>query len=112
MNYQKIVDDFITEYPDYKSDVINFTEYLETHWGNSLSGEPLRILLKGIDVEFILQSLIYNVEDIQRYKSKTKAKRYSTVVGLFLTTSERLQMLQTLNYMMQFLLIVCGKTHI
>lgn len=32
MNYQKIVDGFITEYPDYKSDVINFTEYLETHW--------------------------------------------------------------------------------
>lgn len=83
MNYQNIVDNFITEYPDYKSDVINFTEYLETHWGNSLSGEPLRILLKGIDVEFILQSLIYNVEDIKRYKSKTKAKRYSTVVGLF-----------------------------
>ena len=83
MNYQKIIDDFITEYPDYKSDVMNFTEYLEIHWGNSLSGEPLRILLKGIDVEFILQSLIYNVEDIQRYKSKTKAKRYATVVGLF-----------------------------
>ena len=83
MNYQKIIDNFITEYPDYKSDVMNFTEYLEIHWENSLSGEPLRILLKGIDVEFILQSLIYNVEDIQRYKSKTKAKRYATVVGLF-----------------------------
>ena len=83
MNYQKIIDDFITRYPDYESDVMNFTEYLEIHWGNSLSGEPLRILLKGIDVEFILQSLIYNVEDIQRYKSKTKAKRYATVVGLF-----------------------------
>ena len=62
---------------------MNFREELEIHWGNSLSGEPLRILLKGIDVEFILQSLIYNVEDIQRYKSKTKAKRYATVVGLF-----------------------------
>ncbi len=83
MDYQKISDDFIAEYPDYKSDVINFTEYLGTHWKNSLSGEPLRILLKGIDVEFILQSLIYNVEEIKRYKSKTKAKRYATVIGLF-----------------------------
>ncbi len=31
MDYQKIFDDFIAEYPAYKSDVINFTEYLETH---------------------------------------------------------------------------------
>ncbi len=83
MNYQDILDDFITAYPDYKSDVINFTEYLEINWKNSLSGEQLRILLKGIDVEFLLQSLIYNVEDIKRYKTKTKAKRYATVVGLF-----------------------------
>lgn len=83
MDYQKILDDFITEYPDYKSDADNFTEYLETYWKNSLSGEQLRILLRGIDVEFILQSLIYNVEEIKRYKSKTKAKRYATVVGLF-----------------------------
>lgn len=82
MNYQEIFDDFIIEYPDYKCDVANFTEYLEIHWSNSLSGEPLRILLKGMDVEFILQSLIYNVEEIKRYKSKTKAKRYATVVGL------------------------------
>lgn len=83
MDYHNISDNFISEYPDYKSDVSNFTEYLEIHWKNALSGEPLRILLKGIDVEFILQSLIYNVEDIKRYKSKTKAKRYATVVGLF-----------------------------
>lgn len=83
MNYQQIMNDFIIEYPDYKCDVINFTEYLETQWGDSLSGESLRIILKGIDVEFILQSLIYNVEDIKRYKSKTKAKRYSTAVGVF-----------------------------
>lgn len=83
MDYQQIMDDFIIEYPDYKSDVINFTEYLEIHWGHSLSGESLRIILKGIDVEFILQSLVYNVEDVKRYKSKTKAKRYSTAVGMF-----------------------------
>lgn len=83
MNYQQIMNDFIIEYPDYKCDIINFTEYLETQWGHSLSGESLRIILKGIDVEFILQSLVYNVEDIKRYKSKTKAKRYSTAVGVF-----------------------------
>lgn len=83
MNYQDILDDFITAYPDYKSDVTNFTEYLTIQWTNSLSGEPLRILLKGIDVEFILRSLIYNVEDIKRYRTKTKAKRYATVVGQF-----------------------------
>lgn len=83
MNYQQMMDDFIIEHPDYKCDVINFTEYLETHLGYSLSGESLRIILKGIDVEFILKSLIYNVEDIKRYKSKTKAKRYSTAVGVF-----------------------------
>ncbi|WWR15925.1 hypothetical protein V1224_00220 [Lachnospiraceae bacterium JLR.KK008] len=81
MNYKSIIENFIKEYPDYKSDVANFEEYLETYWGNSLSGDSFRILLKGIDVEFILKSLIYNVEEVRRIKSKTKAKRYSTVIG-------------------------------
>lgn len=81
MDYKSISDDFIAEYPDYKSDVANFNEYLEVYWKNSLSGESLRILLKGIDVEFILKSLVYNVEEVKRYKSKTKAKRYATVIG-------------------------------
>lgn len=83
MDYKDITNSFIKEYPDYKSDVRNFSEYLEKYWGNSLSGDPLRILLKGIDVEFILKSLIYNVENVKRYKTKTKAKRYATVVGQF-----------------------------
>lgn len=83
MNYKDISDNFIKEYPDYKSDVDNFNEYLEIYWKNSLTGEPLRILLKGIDVEFILKSLTYNVEEVKRYKSKTKAKRYATVIGQF-----------------------------
>ncbi|MBD5545700.1 MAG: hypothetical protein HDR01_16010 [Lachnospiraceae bacterium] len=81
MDYKNITNNFINEYPDYKSDVVNFNEYVETYWKNSLSGDPLRILLKGIDVDFILKSLIYNVEIVKRYKSKTKAKRYATVVG-------------------------------
>lgn len=81
MDYKDITNSFIKEYPDYKSDVRNFSEYLEKYWENSLSGDPLRILLKGIDVEFILKSLVYNVENVKRYKTKTKAKRYATVVG-------------------------------
>lgn len=83
MNFKDILDEFIMEYPDYKSDIDNFSEYLEVYWKNSLEGEPLRILLKGIDAEFILKSLIYNVEEIKRYKTKTKAKRYATVIGQF-----------------------------
>lgn len=83
MEYKEISNGFIKDYPDYKSDIANFNEYLEVYWKNSLSGEPLRILLKGIDVEFILKSLRYNVEEIKRYKTKTKAKRYATVMGQF-----------------------------
>lgn len=83
MNYKSISDKFIMEYPEYKSDIDNFSEYLGIYWKNSLEGEPLRILLKGMDVEFILKSLIYNVEEVKRYKSKTKAKRYATVIGQF-----------------------------
>ncbi len=83
MNYKDITNNFIKEYPDYKSDIVNFSEYIETNWQNSLSGDPLRILLKGIDVDFILKSLIYNVETVKRYKSKTKARRYATVIGQF-----------------------------
>ncbi|MBO5032499.1 MAG: hypothetical protein J6D08_11550 [Lachnospiraceae bacterium] len=81
MDFKQITDNFIEEYPDYKSDVLNFNEYLETYWKNSLSGDALRILLKGIDVDFILKSLIYNVEIVKRYKTKTKAKRFATVIG-------------------------------
>lgn len=81
MDYKDITNDFIKEYPDYKSDVANFSEYIEVNWKNSLSGDGLRILLQGIDVDFILKSLIYNVEIVKRYKSKTKAKRYATVIG-------------------------------
>ena len=83
MDYIDITNDFIKEYPDYKSDVVNFSEYIEVNWKNSLSGDGLRILLQGIDVDFILKSLIYNVETVKRYKSKTKAKRYATVIGQF-----------------------------
>lgn len=83
MEYKDITDKFIKEYSDYKSDVINFGEYIEVNWKNSLSGDQLRILLQGIDVNFILKSLIYNVETVKRYKSKTKAKRYATVIGQF-----------------------------
>ncbi len=83
MEYKDITDKFIKEYSDYKSDVINFSEYIEVNWKNSLSGDQLRILLQGIDVDFILKSLIYNVETVKRYKSKTKAKRYATVIGQF-----------------------------
>ena len=83
MDYKDITNSFIKEYPDYKSDVRNFSEYLEKYWENSLSGDPLRILLKGIDVEFILKSLVYNVENVKRYKTKTKAKRYATGSALY-----------------------------
>lgn len=83
MDYIDITNNFIKEYPDYKSDVVNFSEYLEVNWKNSLSGDGLRIVLQGIDVDFILKSLIYNVETAKRYKSKTKAKRYATVIGQF-----------------------------
>lgn len=83
MDYNDIKNSFIDEYPDYKSDIINFSEYVETNWKNSLSGDYLRIFLKGVDVDFILKSLIYNVETVKRYKSKTKAKRYATVIGQF-----------------------------
>ena len=83
MDYKDITNNFIKEYSDYKSDVANFSEYIEANWKNSLSGDQLRILLQGIDVDFILKSLIYNVETVKRYKSKTKAKRYATVIGQF-----------------------------
>ena len=83
MNYKEITENFVREYSDYKSDIANFSEYIEADWKNSLSGDQLRILLQGIDVDFILKSLIYNVEVVKRYKSKTKAKRYATVIGQF-----------------------------
>lgn len=83
MDYKQIVENFIEVYPDYKSDVLNFNEYLEKDWKNSLSGDAIRVLLKDIDVDFVLKSLVYNVEEVKRYKSKTKAKRYATVMAQF-----------------------------
>lgn len=81
MNYLQITEDFLMEYPDYRHDVMNFNEYLELQWKNSLSDDAIRFWLQGLDVEFILASLIYNVDQVKRYKSKTTAKRYATVIG-------------------------------
>lgn len=83
MNYMVIKEGFLKEYPDYKHDVDNFTEYLEVQWKNSLEDETIRFMLQGLDVEFILKSLIYNIEVTKKYKSKTTAKRYATVIGQF-----------------------------
>lgn len=84
MNYKTISDKFIQKYPDYISDINNFSEYLNVYWKKSLSDELFRILVKGMDIEFVLQSLVYNVEEIKRYKTKSKARRYSVVIGQFL----------------------------
>lgn len=32
MNYKEITDNLIPEYPDYKNDIANFSEYIETYW--------------------------------------------------------------------------------
>lgn len=84
MDYKALSEKFIQKYPNYKSDINNFSEYLNVYWKDSLSNDLFRILVKGMDVEFVLQSLIYNVEEIKRYKTKSKARRYSVVIGQFL----------------------------
>lgn len=83
MDYLKIAKEFSEKYPDYKNDVWNFTEYLEKQWKNSLSYANVRFLLQGLNVEFLLDSLIYNVEERKIYKRKNAAKKYATVIGLF-----------------------------
>lgn len=83
MDYVKIVEEFSGKYPDYRNDVRNFTEYLKKQWRNSLSDANIRFLLQGLDVEFLLDSLIYNVEEREIYKRKNAAKKYATVIGLF-----------------------------
>ena len=84
MDYKFLFERFIQRYPDYKSDINNFSEYLNVYWENSLSDELFHTLVKGMDIEFVLQSLVYNVEEIKRYKTKSKARRYSVVIGRFL----------------------------
>lgn len=68
------MNDFIIEYPDYKCDVINFTEYLEMQWGHSLSGESLRIILKGIDVE------LYDAISFNCLRENSYMKRMMTYI--------------------------------
>lgn len=83
MNYIIIENEFLREYPDYKNDIQNFTEYLARQWKNSLEDESIRFMIQGLDVEFLLKSLIYNVEETKKYKKKTAAKRYATVIGQY-----------------------------
>ena len=83
MDYVKIVEEFSGKYPDYKNDVWNFSVYLEKQWKNSLSDANIRFLLQGLDVKFLLDSLIYNVEERGIYKRKNAAKKYVTVIGIF-----------------------------
>ncbi len=81
MDYLQVTEEFLMKYPDYRHDVMNFNEYLEMQWKNSLSDDAIRFWLQGLDVDFLLSSLIYNIEEKKRYKSKTTAKRYATVIG-------------------------------
>ncbi len=83
MDYLKITKDFSCRYPDYKNDVSNFNNYLEKQWKNPLSDDNIRFLLQGLNVDFLLDSLIYNVEERKIYKRKNAAKKYATVIGLF-----------------------------
>ncbi len=83
MDYLQVTEHFLTEYPDYRHDIMNFNEYLKMQWKNSLSDDAIRFWLQGLNVDFILSSLIYNVEEKKRYKSKTTAKRYASVIGQF-----------------------------
>ena len=83
MDYLKIAEEFSGKYPDYKNDVWNFNQYLEKQWKNSLSDENIRFLLQGLNVDFLLDSLIFNVEERKIYKRKNAAKKYATVIGIF-----------------------------
>lgn len=83
MDYLKITEEFSLRYPDYKNDVSNFNEYLAIQWKNSLSDANIKFLLQGINVDFLLDSLIYNVDERKVYKRKNAAKKYATVIGLF-----------------------------
>lgn len=55
MGYKAISEKFIQRYPDYKSDINNFSEYLNVYWKDSLSNDLFRILVRGMDIEFVLQ---------------------------------------------------------
>lgn len=83
MNYYEIVESFLRECPHYKGDITNFSHYLETKWKESLTSEAVQILLQGVDVDLIVDSLDYNVEERKKYTKRTAAKKYATVVGQF-----------------------------
>lgn len=83
MDYIKIVEEFSEKYPDYRNDVANFNVYLKRQWKNSLSDTNIWFLIQGLNVEFLLDSLIFNVEERKIYKRKNAAKKYATVIGLF-----------------------------
>lgn len=82
MNYEEVSREFSEKYPDYRNDISNFNEYLKKQWKNPLSDENIRFLLQGLDVEFLLDSLIYNIEE-KVYRKRASAKKYVTVIGQF-----------------------------
>ena len=98
MDYLKIAEEFSGKYPDYKNDVWNFNQYLEKQWKNSLSDENIRFLLQGLNVDFLLDSLIFNVEERKIYKRKNAAKKYATVIGIFLIISVKIQIYKTRHF--------------
>lgn len=113
MDYKDITDNFIKEYSDYKSDVANFNEYIEVNWKNSLSGDQLCIILQGIDVDFILKSLIYNVETVKRvtYRELRKMKwdDYNEVYDCITVNGFELRL--PLKLSIQLLFLTLGKKY-
>lgn len=83
MDYIRIVEEFSEKYPDYRNDIANFNVYLKRQWENSLSDTNIWFLIQGLNVEFLLDSLIFNVEERKIYKRKNTAKKYATVIRLF-----------------------------
>ena len=49
MDYLQVTEEFLMKYPDYRHDVMNFNEYLEMQWKNSLSDDAIRFWLQGAD---------------------------------------------------------------
>lgn len=80
-NFKGLCEDFIQLKKDYLHDINNLIEFLEVESKYSFASKEMNRWIMAVDTHLILDSLKYHVYTTGKYKSKSTALRYMSVVG-------------------------------
>lgn len=80
-NFENVYKSFVILKKDYLHDVNNFVDFCEIESKYKLNSKEMNRWIMAADTQLILDSLKYHVYTTSKYKSKTTAFRYMSVIG-------------------------------